>query len=346
MSFFSRFKTDIGIDLGTANTLMYVKGEGIVVNEPTLVSVNTKTGKTVAFGREAQKMMGRTPAHIEVVRPLVDGVISDFLMTQEILKQYVDRVKHASLFRYIRSVVAVPTNITEVERKSVEDAVISSGVSAVYLLEEPTAAVFGAGLPVDEPTANMVVDIGGGTAEIAVISMGGVVVSKSLKVAGDRFDQNIIQFVRDEFKLAIGEVTAQRIKTTIGSALPRDEKTELSIAGRDLSSGLPREVIIKDAQVRIALIPLIKEIVESIRDTIEKTPPELTGDILAQGIYFSGGGSLLHGLPELIEKELGVHCMRVDDPLTCVVRGLGYAAERIDTMGHVFSASVKPIILE
>ncbi len=346
MKLFDKFKTDIGIDLGTANTLVYIKGEGIVINEPTIASVNEKTGQTLAVGEEAKRMMGRTPNHINVVRPLINGVISDFVMTQEILKQYMKRVKNDSLFKYIRAVVAIPTNLTEVERKSVEDAVISAGASSVYLLEEPIAAVLGARLPINEPTASMVVDIGGGTTEIAIISMGGVVVSKSLKIAGDRFNEEIIRFVRDEFKMLIGEPTAERIKIEIGSALPGTEKLETLISGRDLSSGLPREVTIRDIQVRAILLPLLKQMIEAIRDIIEKTPPELSGDILRHGIYFSGGGSLLRGLIELVEKELAVKTILVDDPLTCVVRGTGIAAENIDAHKNVFSLLVKPIVLE
>ncbi|MFA7201592.1 MAG: rod shape-determining protein [Candidatus Paceibacterota bacterium] len=346
MKLFDKFKTDIGIDLGTANTLVYIKGEGIVINEPTIASINEKTGQTLAVGEEAKRMMGRTPTHINVIRPLINGVISDFVITQEVLKQYMKRVKNDSLFKYIRAVVAIPTNLTEVERKSVEDAVISAGVSSVYLLEEPIAAVLGARLPIDEPTASMIVDIGGGTTEIAIISMGGVVVSKSLKIAGDRFNDEIIRFVRDEFKMLIGEPTAERIKIEIGSALPSSEKLETSISGRDLSSGLPREVLIRDIQVRAVLLPLLKQMIESIRDIIEKTPPELSGDILRHGIYFSGGGSLLRGLIELVEKELAVKTILVDDPLTCVVRGAGIAAENIDAHKNVFSLLIKPIVLD
>lgn len=346
MSFTDRFKTDVGIDLGTANSLVYLKGQGILFNEPTLIAINNKTGQTVAIGNEAKKMMGRTPVHIDVIRPLINGVISDFVMTQEILKYFVRRIKKDSLFNYIRAVVAIPTNLTEVERKSVEDAVISSGASTVYLLEEPIAAVLGAGLPIDEPTANMIIDIGGGTAEIAVISMGGVVVSKSLKVAGDRMNEDIIKFVREDFKMAIGEPTAERIKVEIGTVINSNERLEIVIGGRDLSSGLPKEAVIKDSQVRLALLPSIKQIIEAVKDTIEKTPPELSGDILRRGIYLSGGASLLRGLDELLEKELAVKTVRVDDPLTCVVRGAGMAVENIDKYKSIFAVSLKPINIE
>ncbi len=339
-------KKDIGVDLGTANTLVYVKGEGIVVNEPTVIAVNSKSGQTVAIGEAAKRMMGRTPVHIDVIRPLVNGVISDFLMAQEILKHYIRKVKKDSLFKYVRAVVAVPTNLTEVERKSVEDAVISSGASSVYLLEEPIAAVLGAGLPIDEPTANMIVDIGGGTTEIAVISMGGVVVARSLKIAGDRCNEDIRQYVRDEFKLVIGEPTAERIKMEVGNAIPTGEKLEMMVAGRDAASGLPKEILLKDSHVRMALMLSLRHMLEAIKDTIEKIPPELSGDVLKNGIHLSGGGSLLRGLDQLIEKELSVKTVRVDDPLTCVVRGCGLAAENIDRFEPIFALSLKPIILE
>lgn len=346
MAFWKTFRTDIGVDLGTANSLVYVKGEGIIINQPTVVAFNTKTGQTKAIGEEAKRMLGRTPANIDVVRPLVNGVISDYIITEEILKHFLHRVRGRSLFNYVRAVVAVPTNLTEVERKSVEDAVVSSGASSVYLLEEPIAAVLGAGLPIDEPTASMVVDIGGGTTEIAVISMGGVVVSRSLKIAGDRLNEEVIRMVREDFKIAIGEATAEKIKIDIGSALPVEEKLEIAVSGRDLSSGLPKEIVIRDAQVRMAIFPLLKQIVESVRDTIEKTPPELSGDILRHGMYLSGGSSLLRGLAGLIEKELQVKTILVDDPLTCVVRGTGVAVENIDKYKNVFSLSLKPINVE
>lgn len=346
MNLFDKFKTDIGIDLGTANTLIYLKGRGIIIDEPTVIAVNNKTGKTLAIGEEARKMLGRTPIHIDVIRPLVNGVISDFMMTQEILRHFISRVQSNTLLKYIRAVVAVPTNLTEVERKSVEDAAISAGASGVYLLEEPIAAVLGAALPINEPTANMIVDIGGGTTEIAVISMGGVVVSRSLKVAGDHLNEEIIRFVRDEFKMAIGDQTAERIKTEIGTALPLGEKLEIAVGGRNVSSGLPKEVIIKDSQIRLVLIPSLKQILEAVRDTIEKTPPELAGDILRRGIYLSGGGSLLKGLDQLIEKEISVATVIVDDPLTCVARGAGLASEHIEAHKPFFAFSVSPVRLE
>lgn len=346
MSILDRFKTDVGIDLGTANSLVYLKKEGIIFNEPTVIALNNKTGQILAIGSEAQKMIGRTPSHISVIRPLTGGVISDFSMAQEILRYFLKKIKKDSFFSYLRAIVAIPTNLTEVERKSVEDAVILSGASSVYLLEEPIAAGIGAGLEINEPEANMVIDIGGGTSEIAVISMGGVVVSQSLKVAGDRFNEDIIRFVRDSFKVVIGEPTAERIKIEIGSVLPEDDKAEILVSGRDLSTGLPKEIVVKGLQVRNALLPSIKQIMESVKGIIEQTPPELSGDILKKGIYLSGGGSLLKGLDELIAKELTIKVVRVDDPLTCVIRGIGLAVENIDNYRHLFSASLKPINIE
>jgi rod shape-determining protein MreB len=346
MKLLDKFKTDIGIDLGTANSLVYLKGEGIVFNEPTLISVNNKTGQVLAIGNDAKKMEGRTPMHIDVIRPLINGVISDFLMAQEILRHFIKKIKKDSFLNYIRAVVAIPTNLTEVERKSVEDAVISSGASVAYLLEEPVAALLGANLPIDEPSAHMIVDIGGGTSEIAVVSMGGVVVSESLKVAGDKMNNDIINYVHDDFKMDIGHPTAEKIKIEIGSVIASSKPMEMSIAGRDLSSGLPKEVVIKDSQVRMALMPSVKQIIQAIKNTIEKTPPELSGDILKKGIYLSGGGSLLRGINELIEKEIGVKTITVDDPLTCVVRGAGRAAEDIENYKRIFALSVKPINIE
>ena len=346
MKLFNRFKTDVGVDLGTANSLVYLKGEGIIINEPTIIALNKKTNQALAVGHEAKRMLGRTPQHVEVIRPLVNGVISDFLMTQEVLKHFLTRVKKDSLFRYVRAVVAVPANLTEVERKSVEDAVVSSGASSAYLLEEPVAAAIGAGLPTDEPTASMMVDIGGGTTEIAIISMGGVVVSRSLKVAGDKMDEDIMRFIKEDFKMAIGEATAEAVKMSIGAALPMEKKSEMSIFGRDLSSGLPKEVVIKDSQVRIALTPALKKIAEAVKTTIEETPPELAGDILKRGVYLSGGGGMLRGLADYLSSELAVKTILVDDPLTCVARGTGIAIESIDRYQDLFSATLKPMHLQ
>lgn len=343
MFHFNYFGRDIGIDLGTANTLMYLAGRGIVINEPSIAAVNNKTGHVLAIGNEAKKMLGRTPNHITVIRPLINGVISDFEMTQEVIKNFLRRLSGTSpFFSYQRAIIGVPSNLTEVERKSVEDAVVGAGVHHAYLIEEALAAAIGARLPIHEPTANMIVDLGGGTAEIAIISMGGTVTSKSLKVAGDKLNDDIIRFVRDEFRLVIGEPTAEELKITIGSAIQTDEKAELAVRGRDLTTGLPKEVIVKDFQVRAAIIRSLKVVVESIREVVEQAPPELAGDILRRGIFLCGGGSLLRGLDQLIAKELSINTVVVDDPLTCVARGTGVAVEQFDQYAPVLNHPLIP----
>jgi rod shape-determining protein MreB len=328
---FSFFAKNIGIDLGTAHTLIYLQDRGIVVNEPTVVAVNNKTNKLLAVGADAKDMLGRTPAHVNVVRPLVGGVISDFEMTQEILKHFLKKLSASNTFTHFgKAVVGVPSNLTEVERKSVEDAVRGVGVFQPYAIDEPLAAAIGARLPIDEPRATMIVDIGGGTTEIAIISMSGAVGARSLKVAGDKLNDDIMRLIRDEFKLAIGEQTAEAIKLTIGSAIPLDQKMDMSIRGRDMASGLPKEIVVKDTQVRASMHKSLKSIVESIREVLEVSPPELAGDILERGIYLCGGGSLLRGIDELVSRELSVRTTVIDDPLTCVVRGTGIVVEQID----------------
>ncbi len=337
------FAKDIGIDLGTANTLIYLAGRGIVVNEPSIAAINNKTGQVLAIGNEAKKMLGRTPNHINVIRPLINGVISDFDMTQEVLRNFLRRVKTGPLFfNYQRAVVGIPSNLTEVERKSVEDAVVGAGVNKAYLIEEPLAAAIGARLPIHDPTANMIVDIGGGTTEIAIISMGGTVTAKSLKIAGDKFSDDIIRFIRDEFRLVIGEPTAEDLKMNIGSVVQLDEKLEMTVRGRDLTVGLPREVTVKDFQVRAAIIRSIKTIVEAVREVIEVAPPELTGDILKRGIFLCGGSSLLRGLDQLISKELSIQTTLVDDPLTCVARGTGVVVENFRQYSAILNYPMIP----
>jgi len=321
---------DVGVDLGTANTLIYLAGRGIVVNEASVVALNNKTSQVLAVGHEAKKMLGRTPNHVQIVRPLVNGVISDFEMAREILRYFLKRLSGKGLLGYNRAVVGIPSNLTEVERKSVEDAVIGAGVNKAYLIEEPLAAALGARLPIDEPTANMLVDIGGGTTEVAIISMGGTVTAKSLKVAGDRLNDDLIRFVRDEFRLVIGEPTAEELKITIGSAVPLEERSEVAVQGRDLATGLPKEVVVRDVQVRTAITRSLKTIVEAIREVLETAPPELSGDILRRGVHLCGGGSLLRGVDELIAKELSVAVNIVDDPLTCVARGTGVVLENFE----------------
>jgi len=339
----SYFKKDIGIDLGTANSLLYIKERGIVINEPSIAAVNNKTGQIVAIGEDAKKMMGRTPSHISVIKPLVNGVISDFEMTQEMLRHFLKRINDNKVFNYYRAVIGVPPNLTEVERKSVEDAVINAGASKAYLVEEPLAAALGARLPIHEASATMIIDIGGGTTDIAVISMNGSVISKSLKIAGDKFNDDIMKFVRDEYKLLIGEPTAEEIKKIVGSAIPLDERLELTIRGRDMSTGLPREIVVKNTQIRNAISRSLRIILDSVKEIIEKTPPELVGDILKRGVYLCGGGSLLRGIDQLIQKEIIVPVTIIDDPLSAVARGAGIIAEDIEGYSQLFTTTLKPL---
>lgn len=343
MKLWDYFFKDVGIDLGTANSLVYVAGQGIVVSEPSIVAMNGKTGQLLAVGEEARKMVGRTPAHINVVRPLTNGIISDFDVTQEMLRHFLKRIgKSGFVLNFRRAVIGVPSDLTEVERKSVEDAVLGAGVSKAYIIEEAVAAALGARLPIDEPTANMIVDIGGGTTEIAIISMGGSVTSKSLKVAGDKLNEEIIRFIREEFRLAIGEPTAEELKVTIGTAIAGEQKAELTVRGRDLASGLPKEIIVKDAQIRAAIAKPLKTIAEGVREVIESAPPELAGDVLKRGIFLCGGGSLLRGIDELISKELSVAVSVVEDPLTCVARGTGVAVENFQKYKHILNNAFVP----
>lgn len=337
MSFFSKFIKEFGIDLGTSNSLIYIKGGGIVVNEPSIVAINNKTSQILAVGEAAKKMSGREPTHVSVIRPLIGGVVSDFDITQEILRQLLNRFKSLPISYYHRAVVSVPGGLTEVERKSVEDAILGAGISRVHLIDATLAGVIGARLPVAEPAANLIVDIGGGTTEIAVISLSGVVAAKSLKVAGDRFNNDIIEYVRDEFRLIVGEPTAEALKIAIGSAVPIEGRLELAIRGRDLGTGLPREVLVKNNQVRLAISRSLNAIVENIKTVIEATPPELVGDILEKGIYVCGGGALLRGMDQLIKKELSINATVVEDPLTCVARGLGIIIEDFDKYAHLFT---------
>jgi len=342
MKLFGNFSKNIGVDLGTANTLIYLKGKGIVVDEPTVIAVNNKTGQILAIGSEAKKMIDRTPQHISVIRPLSNGVISDFEMAEEILKHHLNRLSEGFFNRYGLAVVGTPTNLTEVERKSAEDAILGAGASRVYLVEEPIAAALGARLPIEEAAANMIIDIGGGTTELAIISIGGTVIARSLKIAGDKFNEDIIKFIKEEFKLAIGEPTAEALKVSVGSALPMDEKLEMAIRGRDLSTGLPKEIIVKNSQIRNALAKSLKILAEAARELVEDSPPELVGDILERGIHLCGGGSLLKGLDKYIEREISTRTVLIDDPLTCAIRGLGMIMERFDKYEKILNSQAKP----
>ena len=334
---FGIFSKDIGIDLGTANTLVYVKGRGIVINEPSVVAVNQKTGQILAIGQEAKKMVGRTPGHIVASRPLVAGVISDFEVTEQMLKFFIDKV-HREAFSILprpRVVVGIPCGVTEVEKRAVEDAARNAGARDVYLIEEPMAAAIGVRLPVQEATGNMIVDIGGGTTEVAVISLGGIVNSRSLRTAGDKLNEDIIQYARSEFNLLLGEKTAEDIKIAIGSACPLEESLEAAMRGRDLITGLPKEVVVDDKDIRKALSRSIKTLVIAIKSAIEETPPELVADIMERGIILVGGGSLLRGLDQLVAEETEMPTKVPEDPLTAVVRGTGVVLEDIDALKDV-----------
>lgn len=333
----SLFSSDIGIDLGTANTLVYIRGRGIVITEPSVVTINDKTGQVVAVGKEAKFMLGKTPPHIRTVRPLHRGVISDFEVTQELLSYLISKAQgdKTRLFGP-RVVVGVPTGVTNVESRAVRDAALSAGAREVYIIEEPMAGAIGAKLPINEPVGTMVLDIGGGTTDIAVLSLGGTVASKSSHVAGDRFNENIIEFVRDEFQLMIGEKTAEEVKIAIGAVLPLDAPLTKTVRGRDLATGLPREITLTDSHIRDALRPSLETLMEAMKEVIENTPPELLSDVLQRGVTVFGGGALLRGLPQLLAKMLGVPVFVAQDPLTAVVRGTGIVTEDPRPWSDVF----------
>jgi len=334
---YRRFSKDIGIDLGTANTLVYVKGKGIVINEPSVVAVNQRTKQILAIGAEARRMVGRTPPHIVATRPLVDGVISDFEVTEQMLRYFIDKV-HAQTYAFLRRprvVIGIPSGVTEVEKRAVQDAAINAGASNAYLIEEPMAAAIGARLPVQDAAGSMIVDIGGGTAEIAVISLGGIVLSRSIRVAGDEMNENIIQYARDNFNLLLGVRSAEEVKIKIGSAYPLEEPMYAQIRGRDLVTGLPKEVTISDTQIREALMHSLKIIINNIRNVIEEIPPEIISDILDRGIVLAGGGALLRGLDKLAHEATAMPISIAEDPLTCVARGAGVVVEDLETLKDV-----------
>lgn len=334
---FAKFSHDIGIDLGTANTLVYVKGRGVVIKEPSVVAINKRTKEILAIGEEARKMVGRTPAHIVAIRPLVDGVISDFEITEQMLRYFFDRV-HREKFTLLprpRVVIGIPHSVTEVERRAVEEGAINAGAREVYLIEEPIAAAIGARLPIQDASGNMIIDIGGGTTEVAVMSLGGVVASRSLRIAGDEMNDDIIQYAREKFNLVLGERTAEEIKIKIGSAYELKDKLEAPVRGRNLLTGLPKEIIVNDTQIREAIQRSINAIMDSIKVTMEETPPELLSDIMDKGIILAGGGALLKGLDRKISEETGTQVHIADDPLTAVVRGTGIVLEDLDLLSNV-----------
>ena len=325
-----RFSREIGIGLGTANTLVYLKGKGIVITEPSVVALNQKTGQVVAVGREAKDMLGRTPAHIIAVRPLVEGVISDFEVTEEMLKYLIHKAQGDKMPLGPRVVIGVPSGITNVEIRAVRDAAKNAGAREVLIIEEPMAAALGAKLPVHEPVGTMLVDIGGGTTDIALISLGGVVRAKNVRIAGDMLNSDISSYIRSEFKILIGERTAEDVKVAVGSVMKPTVPLQTTIRGRDLVTGLPREIVITDADVREAISSSVASIVEAVKEVIETAPPEVVSDVMRTGIYLTGGGALLRGLPELLALEVKVPIHVVEDPLTTVVRGTALVLENTE----------------
>ena len=331
---------DVGIDLGTVNTLVLVRGKGIVIREPSVVAIHKKSKQVLAIGKEAKRMLGRTPLAIEAIRPLRDGVISDFDTTEAMLRHFIQKVHSSSNWRSIkiprpRVVVGIPSGVTEVERRAVQDAALSAGARVCYLIEEPMAAAIGAGLPIEEPEGNLIVDIGGGTTEIAVISLGGAVIIKSLRIAGDELDLDIVNYMKMRYGLLIGEKTAENLKVEIGSAMPLKTEKEAVVRGRDLQTGLPKSIKISSEQIREAMMGTINQMIGAIVEVLEETPPELISDILERGLVLTGGGSLLRGLDKKIAEETKMPVWVADDPLTTVVRGCGRVLEDLDLLSRV-----------
>ncbi len=338
-SLFGRFAHDLGIDLGTANTLVYTKEKGILINEPSVVALNIRTDQILAVGTEAYKMVGRTPSHIVASKPLVDGVISDFEVTEKMLTYFFRKVNRETFLFSPRPrvVIGIPLDVTEVERKAVEDAVLSAGARQTFLIEQPMAAAIGARLQVQDSRGLMVVDVGGGTTDIAVISLGGIVTSRSLKIAGNELNEDIIKFVRDFFNVLLGERTAEHVKIKIGTAAPLSEPIYMKVRGRDLLTGLPKEVIIDSSQINDALSKSVRTIVENIRSVVEATPPELVADIYENGVLLTGGGALLKNLDRVIAEATGVPVIVAEDPLTCVVRGTAVLLDDIDFLHRIMT---------
>jgi len=330
---------DMAVDLGTANTLVYVRGRGIVLNEPSVVAINTKTNAIVAVGAEAKRMIGRTPGHIHAIRPLGDGVIADFDVTEKMLRYFIQKVHRRRVFAKPRVVVCVPSGITGVEQRAVEEATIAAGARSVFIIEEPMAAAVGAGLPVHEPAGNMVVDIGGGTTEVAVISLGGIVTSLSSRIAGDELDEAIISYIKKEYSLMLGERTAEEIKMTIGSAFPLPDEAHAEIRGRDLVTGLPKTIIVSSEEIRRAIEEPVHSIVDSVKTTLDKTPPELAADIMDKGIVLTGGGALLKGLDDRFKHETGIPIHVPDNPLSCVAIGSGKCLEEFEALKRILISS-------
>ena len=326
---------DLAVDLGTANTLVYERGRGIVLNEPSVVAINQNTGGIVAVGAEAKRMVGRTPGNIVAIRPLKDGVIADFDTTERMLRYFIQKVHKRRFLAKPRVVICVPSGITGVEQRAVKDAGSAAGARKVYIIEEPMAAAIGAGLPIHEPTGNMVVDIGGGTSEVAVISLGGVVTSLSIRTGGDELDDALVQFVKKEYSLMLGERTAEEIKTTVGTAFPVPDESSAELRGRDLVTGLPRTIVVTAEEIRRALDEPLTRIVDAVKTTLDRTPPELCGDIMDRGIVLTGGGALLKGLDERLRHETGMPVIIAEQPLNCVVNGSGKCVEEFEALQQV-----------
>src|SRR5580704_17774085 len=329
---------DMAVDLGTANTLVYVRGRGIILNEPSVVAVNVKDGRPLAVGAEAKRMIGRTPSHIQAIRPLKDGVIADFEICEKMLRYFIQRV-HQRLFAKPRMVICVPSGITGVEQRAVMEAAEYAGARKAFIIEEPMAAAIGAGLPIHEPTGNMVVDIGGGTTEVAVISLGGIVTSQSVRIGGDELDEGIIAYIKKEYSLALGERTAEEIKIALGSACPLEEELHAEIRGRDLITGLPKTIVTTTEEIREAIEEPVSAIVDAVKVTLDKTPPELAADIMEQGIVLTGGGALLHGLGARLMAETGMPIVIADNPLLSVAAGSGQCQEEFDVLKGVLMSS-------
>ena len=329
----------MAVDLGTANTLVYVRGRGIVLNEPSVVAVNTTTSAILAVGAEAKRMIGRTPAHIRVIRPLRDGVIADFDITEKMLRYFIQKVHHRRLMAKPRIVVCIPSGITGVEQRAVEEATYAAGARAAFVIEEPMAAAIGAGLPIHEPSGNMVVDIGGGTTEVADISLGGIVTAASVRVGGDELDEAIIQHVKKEYSLALGERTAEAIKIAIGSAFPTADEMIAEIKGRDLITGLPKTINVTSEEIRKALEEPVNAIIDAVRNTLDRCPPELAADVMERGIVLTGGGALLKGMDERLKHETGMPIHVAENPLSCVAIGSGKCLEEFEVLKRVLISS-------
>ncbi|NLI68691.1 MAG: rod shape-determining protein [Bacilli bacterium] len=329
------FSRDIGIDLGTANVLIHIKGKGIVLNEPAVVAMDRRQGKVLAVGEEAYRMVGRTPGNIEAIRPLKDGVIADFDVTETMLRHFINKINVRGFMSKPRMLICCPTNITKVEQKAIKEAAIKSGGKKVYLEEEPKVAAIGAGLDISQPSGNMIIDIGGGTTDVAVLSMGDIVTAESIKLAGDTFTQDILQFIKRKYKLLIGERTAEDIKINIGTVYPGSRNESMNIRGRDMVSGLPRTITIESKEIEEALRESVSMIVQAAKTVLERTPPELSADIIDRGIILTGGGALMHGIDELLASELKVPVFVADEPMNCVAKGTGIMLQDIDKLNNV-----------